>query len=494
MKETILLVLLSIILPSFDVYSDLALIVKFYIGSRYNPYCDQEFQSGGIELFDCHYDNTVPTTNLTYTPHHAWGTMMLVPFLLNYLICWYVWATTDKRKAVTWVAVLLGFFPQYVACKVIYQIWSDPKKGLQKKRQLERDLIQMETFLEAVPSSLVMTYLLGSGAVGHNSADGGELIFNARELGSYELFIVAFSTSVITSSLGLAKTLKVGPCRILPMQKKYLGGLLSPRFVLIFFACGLTFVGKGAALALAFLAGEVAAAYVGIQAGAGVVRAGAAIAVSTCFLPGLLLSLFSCWHRGILKTFLAQPSVFLLPVFSHFTFVSRSNEENGKTEVEDRKQETEVEDRKQESFISYSPKYTAVNAGGSIAGILLNFFIFAHFSRERSLPLFGYVIFGLPISILGLLLTLVVAFSNQCNCCKCWCCSCCSEPFQFGALLASSPHTSYIVGPGGELITDTEENKEKEMQEALEMGVSTDNRGFVHSTSTEQAETEESGF
>jgi len=43
--------------------------------------------------------------------------MMLLPFLLNYLICWYVWATTDKRKTVTWVAALLSFHPQYVACK-----------------------------------------------------------------------------------------------------------------------------------------------------------------------------------------------------------------------------------------------------------------------------------------------------------------------------------------------------------------------------------------
>ena len=86
---------------------------------------------------------------------------MLLPFLLNYLISWYVWAITDKRKAVTWVAALLSFYPQYVALKIIYQIWwVDPKKGLKKKRHLERDLIQMEVFYEAVPSTLVMTYLM----------------------------------------------------------------------------------------------------------------------------------------------------------------------------------------------------------------------------------------------------------------------------------------------------------------------------------------------
>merc|ERR1712032_731653 len=158
--------------------------------------------------------------------------------MLNYLICWYVWATTDKRKAVSWIAALFSFYPQYVACKIIYQIWwGDPKRGLQKKKHLERDLAQLEVFVEAVPSTLIMTYLMIRAG-----EEGGEIIVNAGDPGSKDsvLFFVAFSTSVITSSLGLAKNLKVGPCRILPEQMKHLGGLLSPRFILLFFACGVT--------------------------------------------------------------------------------------------------------------------------------------------------------------------------------------------------------------------------------------------------------------
>ena len=41
--------------------------------------------------------------------------------------------------------------------KIIWQIWTDPRKGLQEKRNLERNLIQIETFYEAVPSTLIMT-------------------------------------------------------------------------------------------------------------------------------------------------------------------------------------------------------------------------------------------------------------------------------------------------------------------------------------------------
>ena len=251
-KETILLSVLNVALPSVDVYSDLGLIMKFYVGSRRNPWCDKEEEAGNIEWRDvlsCYYDNSVPTSNVSYTPHYTWGSLMLVPFLLNYLFCWYIWATTDKRKSVSWVAALLSFYPQYVALKIIFLIWSNPKKGLQKKRYLERDIIQFETCCEAVPSTLVMTYLLMRASGG--GLKGREFIFDWHNLSSADsvLFFVAFSTSIITSSLGLAKNLKVGPCRILPEMKKCLGGLLSPRFLLIFFVCGFTFIGKGVALA-----------------------------------------------------------------------------------------------------------------------------------------------------------------------------------------------------------------------------------------------------
>ena len=136
-KETVVLTLLNIILPSVDVYSDGGLVFVFFRGSRHNPYCDEKYYVV-FDRLNCYYNDSVPTSNVTYTPHVGWGSMMLVPLLLNYLICWYVWATTDKRKAVTWVAALLSFYPQYVACKIIYQIWwVDPKRGLQKKRHLD---------------------------------------------------------------------------------------------------------------------------------------------------------------------------------------------------------------------------------------------------------------------------------------------------------------------------------------------------------------------
>ena len=337
---------------------------------------------------------------------------MLVPFLLNYLICWYVWVTTDKRKTVTWVAALLSFYPQFVACKIIRQIWSNPKKGLQKKQHLERDLIQLETFVEAVPSTLAMTYLLLRRAY---RAEGYEIIYGDSEY-DIILFFVAFSTSVITSSLGLAKNLKVGPCCILSKEKRCFGGLLSPRFILIFFSCCFVLVAKGFSLAGSILEGP------GSPEPA-VLAGKVAFSLSTLLLPGFLTGIFACWHKEMPKTFLVHPSIFLLPVFSLFTFVSNSKVccgRRGKTEDCEKGQKGIQE----ETFITFSPKYTAINAGLSLAGALVYKFTLHLVTRDEIAP---KIILG-ALFFPGLLLTLAATFSNQCRCCRSCCCrSSCTE-------------------------------------------------------------------
>ena len=102
-KVTVVLSLFYVALPSVDMYSDIAVMLNFYVGSRINPYCDENkigeiklvesnWWSGwkywySAERINCYYDDRVPTSDVIYTPHYGWGTMMLLPFLLNYLIC-----------------------------------------------------------------------------------------------------------------------------------------------------------------------------------------------------------------------------------------------------------------------------------------------------------------------------------------------------------------------------------------------------------------------
>ena len=167
-KETLLMGSLQVILPTSDVYTDLALTTKIF------------------------------------HKHPIWASSLLVPFLINYTLSWISWFNSEKQKKFTWIAALLGCYPQLVAARIIWLFWTQPKKGVREKKHLERNLMENEIFTEAVPSALIMTFLV---SVVRN--DNVELLF-----GDTNLFLITFSTSVMSAGLGLAKCLKVGYSKI----------------------------------------------------------------------------------------------------------------------------------------------------------------------------------------------------------------------------------------------------------------------------------------
>ena len=89
---------------------------------------------------------------------------------------------------------------------------------------------------------------------------------------------------------------------------------LVSRFLLIFVACLTSLIGKGVAPVSPF-----GVNYFPAEHNLPVVAA----AITTMFLPGLQLGIASCWHRDIVKTVKAHPSVVLMPDFTFFTFSSR---------------------------------------------------------------------------------------------------------------------------------------------------------------------------
>ena len=117
------------------------------------------------------------------------------------------------------------------------------------------------------------------------------------------------------------------------------------------------------------------------------------------FLPGLLLGVISCWHKNILKTIVAHPSVVLMPAFTHFTF-ERSTKGS--------KQEGEEE----EPFIKFSPKFTIVNIVLSIPGNVVYGISMTHLAgwdkfNHIGVPEYmGFYLYFISIPLLGLLLTL----------------------------------------------------------------------------------------
>ena len=64
-KETFVLILLNIGLPSVDVGSDIALMIKFYIGSRSNLWCDEKYKYSDNQFLNCYYDD-ITTSNLDF--------------------------------------------------------------------------------------------------------------------------------------------------------------------------------------------------------------------------------------------------------------------------------------------------------------------------------------------------------------------------------------------------------------------------------------------
>ena len=86
--------------------------------------------------------------------------------------------------------------------------------------------------------------------------------------------------------------------------------IYCPRFQFIFVACLLSLLGKGFAIGFVFFEPYKTKAALGEKAKL------AASIFATQFLSGLLLGIISCWHKDILKTIVAHPSVLLMPAFT----------------------------------------------------------------------------------------------------------------------------------------------------------------------------------
>ena len=222
---------------------------------------------------------------------------------------------------------------------------------------------------------------------------------------------------------------------------------VAQRFLLIFSACLLSLLGKGVALGspfghyLNFIVPEQKLPVTGII-------------IATMFLPGFLLGVASCWHRGILKTILAHPSIILMPTFTHFTFASSTKwcKRSSKEEVGEQEEGGETE----KPFITFSAKFTFLNVGASVIchgvyglGMTLWFALLPEY-------LGAYLIAGVPLFILGLLFTLLtLALTSTRQTCfnrprpNCCCTSSTLPRVEFGALLPTPPHSHYVLDDNG---------------------------------------------
>ena len=120
---TILTILmLNILIPTADVFTDVNLLVKLY---KPPPGCKYYYWRDGDRLAriyeECQED---PVTFCSkdenrkhcwlYDPHYKMATVLLMPCLLNYIVCFYTFfRLTTNRKRYTFIFPLLNLYPQY---------------------------------------------------------------------------------------------------------------------------------------------------------------------------------------------------------------------------------------------------------------------------------------------------------------------------------------------------------------------------------------------
>ena len=124
---------------------------------------------------------------------------------------------------------------------VIKSIYQDPEEGMKKKLRYEQDIGLHETFLESVPTTLVLTVIFSKVQISRTS-DSDFVI------GNNTMFLVTYSFSIFAASFGMAKCLKTGVARSIG-PGGLLDGLLSFQFLLVVLVCGCSLVNKGFILA-----------------------------------------------------------------------------------------------------------------------------------------------------------------------------------------------------------------------------------------------------
>ena len=208
LKETFLIGTLRIGLPTVDSYSDCALMYTLYRGHPYHPDCDIRDKDDKLATVNETCLAGIPTEQMEYENHPTWATLLLVPFLMNYIAAWCFWYKIDSRKRFTWIACALGLYAQLRAANIIREVWKDLKRGLALKRKFDREFSEFEVFLEAIPTTFIITYLRARFNNPHNKrvklALRGSTYSNTRVL-----FVISYLSSIISASIGMAKVLKV---------------------------------------------------------------------------------------------------------------------------------------------------------------------------------------------------------------------------------------------------------------------------------------------
>ena len=99
-KKSLTVAILNIILPTFDVYSDLSFII--YLFKDIGPYDERKY-----------WNRYWHDKEKEQSPKYAIA--LLFFFLLNYLLCFLAWFRNEEKRLKTLIFPILNVYPQF--CK-----------------------------------------------------------------------------------------------------------------------------------------------------------------------------------------------------------------------------------------------------------------------------------------------------------------------------------------------------------------------------------------
>ena len=114
-KELCILIIFGILLPTFDTYSDILLLISLFFGF-YKPHGK---------------------------PQPIFGSIFLIPIVLTTIFMipkWWKKEKTLKQKLFTFPLLIGQLWPQWEALKVVQMIWTSKNQWREEKKRLELEV------------------------------------------------------------------------------------------------------------------------------------------------------------------------------------------------------------------------------------------------------------------------------------------------------------------------------------------------------------------
>ena len=405
----------EVVLPTVDVYSDASLVIPWY-----------------------------------YAGHYKYAIAMSVPAVLNYAFSAYKWWSMEKKpeKKWTWALLLIQFWQQFRALKVIRLIYKQDPQASKKRQELMKEISSIEPFFESIPSIMIMTTIWLNAIVGYGSYEdtfGSNSAISHYSKGRFNCsnqyfsqpgvsnfcavfdgfggpswFFTTYAISFLAGSLGVTKFLQNGPCSILSINGT-LGGLLRWRFLIAYLSIFLSILAKaymgGISIVLVKTPGNHEYD----------IWLNPLIFSILSFLIPLLLSAMSIltvtgFSKSFTKVIFGYPALLVLPAFTNFAV--------GPRQLPCCEKKSDLSEREQ---LIISRKLTLCNTLSTVVLYAINVSILwtkntDPDAKQKFLPVYFGVMLG-PGIVCSVLSTLIfVSLEAQCCCAssqKCYIPCCC---------------------------------------------------------------------